>query len=80
MVVFPALSSPSTRIFSSSFLFLRRFRRMLMRPPPWVVINLNNYKLSLIEIVIDFNWSDAQNNNIRVEPFVFWEDFSGSEF
>lgn len=34
MVVFPALSRPSTRILSSSFLFLRKFLRIPMSPPP----------------------------------------------
>lgn len=35
MVVLPALSRPSTRIFSSYFLFLRRLRNMPIKPPPW---------------------------------------------
>ena len=38
IVVLPALSRPRTRILNSSFLFLRRFRRMPMRPPAWVDI------------------------------------------
>ena len=33
MVVLPELSSPSTRMRSYSFLFLRRLRRMPIRPP-----------------------------------------------
>lgn len=42
MVVLPALSSPRTRILSSSFLFLRRFLRMPMSPPACVdMLNLN---------------------------------------
>ena len=38
MVVLPALSRPRTRILNSSFLFLRRLRRMPIRPPAWVDI------------------------------------------
>lgn len=38
IVVLPALSRPSTRILSSSFLFLRRLRRMPMSPPAWLDI------------------------------------------
>ena len=33
IVVLPALSSPSTKILSSSFLFFLRFRKMPIRPP-----------------------------------------------
>ena len=33
MVVLPALSRPRTRMRSSSFLFLRRLRRIPMSPP-----------------------------------------------
>ena len=39
IVVLPALSRPRTRIRSSSFLFLRRLRRIPMRPPACVDIN-----------------------------------------
>lgn len=39
IVVLPALSRPRTRMRSSSFLFLRRLRRIPMRPPACVDIN-----------------------------------------
>ena len=40
MVVLPELSSPSTRMRSYSFLFLRRLRRMPISPPACVDIRL----------------------------------------
>ena len=46
MVVLPALSSPSTRILSSYFLFFLRLRSMPMSPPAWVdmIVFLNEYE------------------------------------
>ena len=58
MVVLPALSSPSTRILSYSFLFLRRFLRMPISPPPWLsafifsILNIySSYHLSILNII-----------------------------
>lgn len=38
IVVLPALSKPKTKIRRSSFLLFRRFRRIPIRPLPWLLI------------------------------------------